>query len=502
MAAPNWAPPGSSPYDQPRWHYRRSLASRVILMTTMAVCFAVALVALGAYVTVKMSLENSLDSSLLDRAHRAASSNTLATLTNERVPSYATGAADVRIFVVQNDGHAFTTDTTKADPPLGAQEIAVARRDSRQSVRTVRVDGEEFRVVAVPYLDKYAVVIAQNMAPQERVLKRLGAVMLLFGLAGVIGATAAGWAVARNGLRPVRRLTRNVERIARTEDLQPLPVEGDDEIARLATAFNDMLVAVSASRDRQRRLVADAGHELRTPLAILRTELELAGRPGRSREDLVEAVTLAGEETDRLIRLAEDLLLQADAGAGLDATARAELLEDVRGQIEEMSNLVGDLVELARDEPLRTVVEQVDLADVVDRAVARARRRGTGLTFDVDTEPWWVTGESASLERAVTNLLDNAVKWSPAGGTVRIRLTHGTLTVDDEGPGIAPGDRDHVFERFYRSEESRAMPGSGLGLSIVRQVIERHSGNVRVDDNDGGGTRMVLQVPGAPLVAG
>ena len=147
------------------------------------------------------------------------------------------------------------------------------------------------------------------------------------------------------------------------------------------------------------------------------------------------------------------------------------------------------------------MVEQVDLADVVDRAVARARRRGTDLTFDLETEPWWVTGEPASLERAVTNLLDNAVKWSPPGGIVRIRLNHGTLTVDDQGPGIEPSDRDQVFERFYRSDESRAMPGSGLGLSIVRQVIERHAGNVRVDETEAGGTRMVLQLPGAPLVA-
>ena len=460
---------GSPAWDEPRWHYRRSLASRVILMTTMAVCFAVALVSLGAYVTVKMSLESSLDKSLLERAHRASDSLQLAQLTNNQVPSWATGAADVRIFVVQNDGRAYTTDDTSAQAPLGQPEVAVARGQSSRSVRTVRVGDEEYRVVAVPYLDRYAVVLAQNMAPQERVLKRLGAVMLLFGLAGVIGAAAAGWAVARNGLRPVRRLTRNVERIARTEDLQPLPVEGDDEIARLATAFNDMLVALSASRARQRRLVADAGHELRTPLTSLRTNL--------------------------------DLLLQADAAGGLGDAARRELMADVRGQIEEMSALVGDLVELARDEPLRAVVEQVDLAEIVDRAVARARRRGTSLTFDVDIEPWWVVGESASLERAVTNLLDNAVKWSPAGGTVRIRLNHGTLTVDDEGPGIAPADRDQVFERFYRSEESRSMPGSGLGLSIVRQVIERHSGNVRVDQTDQGGTRMVMQLPGAPLLA-
>ncbi len=470
MNPTTWVPPGSSVPDEPRWHYRRSLASRVILMTTMAVCFAVALVSLGAYVTVKMSLESSLDKSLLERADLAAGSIQLARLTDEHVPSWATGAADVRIFVVRADGHAFTTDDKAGVIPIGSEEIAVAKGKSARSVHTVAYEGRDFRVVAVPYGDNgYAVVLVQNMAPQERVLKRLGAVMLLFGLAGVIGAAAAGWAVARNGLRPVRRLTRNVERIARTEDFQPLPVEGDDEIARLATAFNDMLVAVSASRDRQRQLVVDAGHELRTPLTSLRTNL--------------------------------DLLLQADASGGLDHAARGELLEDVRAQIEEMSTLVGDLVELARDEPLRPVLEQLDLAEVVDQSVARARRRGTGLTFDVDTEPWWVTGESASLERAVTNLLDNAVKWSPPGGTVRIRLNHGTLTVDDEGPGIAPADREHVFDRFYRSEESRSMPGSGLGLSIVRQVIERHSGDVRVDVNDGGGTRMVLQVPGAPLLA-
>jgi two-component system sensor histidine kinase MprB len=434
----------------------------------MAVCFAVALVSLGAYVTVKMSLENSLDDSLTARAHEAARSNAVEILLSKDYPAAVLGAGDVRMFIVHSDG----THTNDNGPVLriGEPEFEVANGQSPRSIRTIQSGDIDYRVVTVPYVHEgTALIIAQNMGTQERVLKRLGAVMLLFGLAGVIGAAAAGWAVARNGLRPVRRLTRNVERIARTEDLQPLPVEGDDEIARLATAFNDMLVALSASRDRQRRLVADAGHELRTPLTSLRTNL--------------------------------DLLLQADASGGLDAGARSELLEDVRAQIEEMSTLVGDLVELARDEPLRTVVEQVDLADVVDRAVARARRRGTGLTFDVETEPWWVTGEAASLERAVTNLLDNAVKWSPPGGAVRIRLNHGTLTVDDQGPGIAPGDRDHVFDRFYRSEESRSMPGSGLGLSIVRQVIERHSGNVRVDENDGGGTRMVLQLPGAPLVA-
>jgi two-component system, OmpR family, sensor histidine kinase MprB len=460
--------PGAPSWEERRWHYRRSLASRVTLLTTMAVGLAVAFVALGAFLTVRMSMMDSLDTSLLERANKAAPSLTLAELTKEQIPSWATGAADVRIFYIDTHGN----HTTDNGSPLriGQPELAVAAGQSSESIRTISSGGSDYRVVTVPVTDNVALVLAQNMAPQERVLKKLGAVMLLFGLAGVIGAGAAGWAVARNGLRPVRRLTGRVEEIAQTEDLTPLPVEGDDEIARLATAFNAMLAALSASRDRQRRLVADAGHELRTPLTSLRTNL--------------------------------DLLLQADGSGGLDPSLRAELLDDVGAQIEEMSTLVGDLVELARDEPMQPVVEQVDLAEVVDRAIARARRRGTTLTFEVDTEPWWVTGESRSLERAVTNLLDNAVKWSPRGGTVSVRLNHGQLTVDDQGPGIAEDDRAQVFDRFYRSEESRSMPGSGLGLSIVRQVAERHSGAVRADEAPGGGTRMVLQLPGHALVAG
>jgi two-component system sensor histidine kinase MprB len=300
--------------------------------------------------------------------------------------------------------------------------------------------------------------------------------MLLLGAAGVIAAGMAGWAVARNGLRPVRRLTASAEHIARTEDLTPLPVEGDDEIARLAKAFNQMLTALSASRDRQRQLVADAGHELRTPLTSLRTNL--------------------------------DLLTQADDPGGaacLPPEARAELLEDVQAQIEELTTLIGDLVELARDEPLAHVVETVDLAEVAERAVARVRRRAPGVAFDLSAESWWVVGEPAGLERAITNLLDNAAKWSPPDGTVRVSLRKGVLTVDDHGPGIAAADLPHVFDRFYRSQESRSMPGSGLGLSIVRQVALRHSGDVAADDSPYGGARLTLALPGQakpPVPAG
>jgi two-component system sensor histidine kinase MprB len=449
------------------WHYRRSLASRVTLLTTMAVGLAVAFVAAGAYLTVRMQLQSALDDSLLKRAEQA-STDTLCS-PNQRLPQDYFGAANVWVTCMSDVGLIVTWSNATTDPKkmLGKPEVAVANGDHSHSVRTVSAEGDRWRMAAVNRGDGKTLVIAESLESEDSLLRKLGLVMSLFGLAGIIAAGMAGWAVARNGLRPVRRLTSSVENIARTEDLRPLPIEGDDEIARLATAFNQMLAALAASRDRQRQLVADAGHELRTPLTSLRTNL--------------------------------DLLSQADAEGGgtLPPQARAELLDDVGAQIEELTTLIGDLVELARDEPLTHVVEPVDLPELVDRAITRVRRRAPGIAFDVQVDPWYVVGESPGLERAVTNLLDNAAKWSPVGGTVRVRLTDGELTVDDEGVGIAESDLPHVFDRFYRSQESRSMPGSGLGLSIVRQVAERHAGTVEAGASPSGGARLTLWLPGS-----
>jgi two-component system sensor histidine kinase MprB len=455
----------------PRWHYKRSLAGRVILLTTFSVGVAMAFAALAVYVTVRMQMQETLDESLTERAQKAAASPALSDLAVSRpdIPAWALGAADVRIAFLYANGEVNPLADEGPQLVLGRPEYDVATGAASSNIRTIIAeDGVRYRVVTVQADQPgQALVIAQSLRPQERVLAKLGAVMLFFGVVGVIIAGAVGWAVARNGLRPVRRLTASVEDIARTEDLRPLRVEGDDEIARLAISFNHMLTALAASRDRQRQLVADAGHELRTPLTSLRTNI--------------------------------DLLTQADRGdlPDLEPRARAELLDDVRAQIEELTTLIGDLVELARDEPVTLVVEPVDLSEVVHRAVGRVRRRAPGVTFEVDVDAWWVVGEASSLERAVTNLLDNAAKWSPEGGTVRVRLADGALVVDDEGPGIAPEDRDHVFERFWRSDESRAMPGSGLGLAIVDQVVGRHAGTVVPSASPAGGTRMTVTIPGS-----
>jgi two-component system sensor histidine kinase MprB len=452
----------------PLHYYRRSLASRVTLLAGMAVGLAVAVVALAGFATVRMQMYSSLDQSLLERASAAARTEALSALTEQQVPSWALGAADVRIGFIEADGTVRSASADRGDSiPLERPELEVARGDRTSSIRTVATEDGRYRVVAVPTTDSgVAIVLAQSLQSTDETLERLGLVLTIFGLLGVLGATFAGWAVARNGLRPVRRLTHAAEEIARTEKLDPIEVEGNDEIARLASAFNAMLAALSASRDRQRQLVADAGHELRTPLTSLRTNL--------------------------------DLLVQADRSGGLSDEARAELLGDVRFQIEELTTLIGDLVELARDEPLPVTVEPVDLAEIVDRAVERVRRRASSLEFDVHASAWWVTGDPAALERAVTNLLDNAAKWSPPLGAVTVRLQDGTLLVADEGSGIAPEDLPHVFDRFYRSTESRSMPGSGLGLAIVRQVAERHGGGVRAGASPSGGAAFWFTVPGSP----
>jgi two-component system sensor histidine kinase MprB len=225
-----------------------------------------------------------------------------------------------------------------------------------------------------------------------------------------------------------------------------------------------MLRALAESRDRQTRLVADAGHELKTPLTSLRTNVEL---------------------------------LMASSAPGAPPIPESELSDlrsDVIGQIEELSTLVGDLVDLTREDNAHgRGLEDVEMTEVVDRSLERVRRRRNDIDFDVDVIGWQVHGDAAGLSRAVLNLLDNAAKWSPPGGTVGLQLSqidtaHAELIVSDQGPGIAPEERGLVFERFYRSTSARAMAGSGLGLAIVKQVVVKHGGMIRIGETVPGGT--------------
>ncbi len=446
---------------------RMSLRTRVTALAAVCVGSAVALVSLAGFFTVRTSLYDQLDTTLLQRADSLRS--TLATAEElGGIPDSFFSAADIRVGLLNGTTGRYVVG---GNLELGPAELAVARGEQAQSLRTDQA--RDLRIAAVPAAPGAALVVAQGLDTTRSTLSRLGLVLILVGGAGVLLAAAAGTAVAQGGLRPVQRLTEATERVARTGDLQPIAISGDDELARLTGSFNSMLGALAESQERQRRLVADAGHELRTPLTSLRTNLELLAASDRP-----DAPSLSEQD-------------------------RNEIAADVRAQVEELSTLVGDIVELAREDAPQVVHEPVELPEVVERALARASRRAPGIRFEVDLAPWSLLGDANALERAVLNLLDNAAKWSPSDATVTVRLAptgDGTAALDvaDAGPGIAESDLPYIFERFYRAPTARTLPGSGLGLAIVAQVAARHGGKVRASPSPAGGALMTLELPGRP----
>ncbi|MFD7655470.1 sensor histidine kinase [Actinosynnema sp. NPDC059797] len=448
---------------------RVSLRARVTLLAAFCVAGAVAVVSLGAYMTVSRNLHDQLESNLRQRAQAAVTAPKVNNDVSE-IPGAFLAAGDIRIGVLDTSGQIYFPKGT-SPPPTQPADLDVARGVSLESFWTDVRSG--FQVLTLPYGDGQAMVVAQSTKPLNTTLGKLSVVLFVISGMGVLVAAVAGTAVARTGLRPVQRLTEATERVALTGDLRPIPVSGDDELALLSQRFNAMLGALAESQERQRRLVADAGHELRTPLTSMRTNLELllaSERPG--------SPTLSDED-------------------------KAEIHADVRAQLDELTTLIGDLVELAREDAPQVVHEPVDLVEVVERALDRAKRRASDVRFVVDVQPWWLLGDSSALERAVLNLLDNAVKFSPARGVVRLdlrQLGDGSAVVEvaDSGPGIADADLPHVFERFYRSQEARTLPGSGLGLAIVKQVAERHGGAAYVGKAPEGGALFALRLPGRP----
>ncbi|GAA2819067.1 HAMP domain-containing sensor histidine kinase [Crossiella cryophila] len=460
---------------QPRMQ-RVTLQNRLTLFAAIGVGTAVALVSVAAYFTVLRSLYSELDEQLISRANVIADSALGQGIELERQSAAIFAAIDLRVGLAETlpDGRVkVTSPLNSPQVPVGPEEISVITGQLDHSVRTDARSDQ--RVIAVPVYRNAALVVAQPLKPTRDTLGRLAWVLFAVGGAGIVLAAAGGLAVARTAIRPVQRLTKAAEHVARTGDLQPIPVTSeDDELARLTNSFNAMLGALADSQERQRRLVADAGHELRTPLTSLRTNLELL---------------VASQQADARYRLSDE--------------DRAEIYADVRAQIEELTTLIGDLVELARDDAPLVVHESVELVDVVERALDRARRRAPGVSLDIRLRPWTLVGDANALERAVMNLLDNAVKWSPPDGRVRVELRQAgaqavVLEVADSGPGIAESDLPHVFERFYRSTEARTLPGSGLGLAIVKQVAERHGGTVTAGRSHEGGALMSLWLPGNP----
>ncbi|MBD0021176.1 HAMP domain-containing protein [Gordonia pseudamarae] len=449
-----------------------SLRSRVTVLSATVVLVSVSLMAAAAYFTVHRAMYADIDKQLESRADglTAMASVSLLQRQPEALLQGTVFSTSISVMMVSVGGLALQI----GDVPVGARERAIMDTpESARSVQSVRtVEGK--RVLARKLPNGSTVILAESLLHTDRVLKRLAWVLLVVGGGGVAFAALAGTAVARAGLRPVARLTSATERVAKTQDLTPIPVTGKDELARLTESFNTMLAALAESRDRQSRLVADAGHELKTPLTSLRTNLELL------------------------------MAASAPGAPVMDASDMIELRSDVLAQIEELSTLVGDLVDLAREDAQHVILEELDLVEITERALERARRRRTDVEFTTTLVPWFVFGEEHGLSRAILNILDNAAKWSPRGHAVEVTLdqvgpTTVELTVADSGPGIPAEDRELVFERFYRSAEARSMPGSGLGLAIVRQVVLRHGGTISAEQSDAGGALIRMTLPGHPV---
>jgi two-component system, OmpR family, sensor histidine kinase MprB len=494
-----------------------SFRRRITLVSAAAVTIAVVLASLLTYLLTSNQLHSQVDSQLRNRSHTAARllrflNPSLKPLLIERgnaafglavrglappskgaaasppgpTPSGAPATGD--LFgklpprpdqvtgyqqVVGANGAILVRSARQLSLPVDAGTRRLAKDGGKPLLRDARVQGIHLRVLAASFGHGRAIQLAQPLTEVDSLLSRLRLILALLGIGGIALAALLGRLVAGAAVLPLKRLTRATEHVTETRDLSGrIDSVGEDEIGRLAASFNAMLdalersmSALDASVHAQRQLVADASHELRTPVTSLRTNIEI--------------------------------LQQAE---NMDEHDRRRLLSDVVEQIEELTLLMNDLIDLARGEEPRASTEEVRVDLVVGEVVARARRHALSTPFLLELEPTIVTGVPARLERAVSNLIDNAVKYSPAGEPVEISLGATELTVRDHGAGISAQDLPHVFDRFYRGAEARGRPGSGLGLAIVLQVVDQLGGSVTAEPAPGRGTLMRLCLPGAETV--
>lgn len=476
-----------------------TLRARIAAVAGLSVALAVLAVAIGLYVAVRSDLRGELDSQLRARASGFTGPRAVgarppggaypgAGLPGEgpgpvpgpdgqgagsgRFPGSVQpapfGAASGYVQFISAQGRIFVPRGQGAAPAriaLTAQDRRIAKSGSGSSLTDRRVKGTELRVLTVATGPGGAVLIARPLTEVDHELSRLLLILALIGGGGIVLAALLGALVARTALAPIGRFTRRTETLTGSLDLSTrLEVSGGDELGRLAESFNATLGALERSVAAQRHLIADASHELRTPISSLRANIQVLG----------EAERLPPEE-------------------------QASLRGDIVAELDDLTALVGDVVELARGAEAPATHDDVRLEEVVDSAVKSAQRR-SDLRFELDLEPTLISGPADRIGRAVSNLVDNARKWSPAGGVVEIGLRGGVLSVRDHGPGFQEQDLPLVFDRFYRADGARGLPGSGLGLAIVRQAAESCGGFAEAHNAPGGGA--LLQVGfGEPLAS-
>jgi two-component system, OmpR family, sensor histidine kinase MprB len=441
-----------------------SLRTRMAAVAGLAVALTVIALAVTQYEAARSTLRGQIDQALRDRAAPLAIGQPglpggPGEGDHDHAPPNPFGDAAGKVQYLTPQGTIEPATSVATRLPVDARAKALAAAGSGSYFSEAHVQGVHLRVLTVGRGARGAVQIARPLTEVDRSLRQLLLILLAVGGGGILLAAVLGGVVARAALAPVARFTRQTEALTANPDLsQRLEIEGQDELARLARSFNATLDALEQSAEAQRHLVADASHELRTPIASLRANIQVL------------------QDADRL---------PEDEREGLRA--------DIIAELDELTALVGDVVELARGAKPSDVVDDVRVDQIVRQLVDRTERRaGDGVVIQARLQPTIVSGEPERISRAISNLIGNAHKWSPPGGLIEIALDEGTLTIRDHGPGFEEADIPYVFDRFYRADSARGMPGSGLGLAIVRQAAEAHGGSVSAANAPGGGALITI----------
>jgi two-component system sensor histidine kinase MprB len=454
-----------------------SLRRRLALLSALAVALAVLLASVLVYALVRERLRSDIDNDLRDQASRVSQRFTAGvppppqtgSLQTERgeqqalmLPPPEPGGPEALAQLINSNGIVVTGPGSPIRIPVSSADRALAASGGQSTLEDASAGDTDLRVLTQPIADGTAIQVARSLEDTNQTLNTLIVILAGVSAGGIALAAALGPVVARAALAPAGEVSDAAEEVARTHDLtHRIEVRGDDELGRLAASFNEMMAALERSEAAQRRLVADASHELRTPLATLRTNIETLGR-----------------------------------GDQLDPTERRRLVEDVTEELEEMTDLVADVVELARAPGQDAIVRQdVALDELTRDAIDRAERRARGISFEPRLEPSLIHADPQRVGRAISNMLDNATKWSPPGGRVEVDVGGGRVSVRDHGPGFPNGNLDKVFDRFWRADEARGKPGSGLGLAIVQRVAEEHDGHAVASNGPDGGAVVSLELP-------
>ena len=444
-----------------------ALRTRLTLLAAGAVGITVVLASVVCYLVMRGELREQVDNALGRQGGLVVRAAPVVTELQDRfelrlpAPPPRAGGSAPYVQILDPDGEVFRRgDRGVPAIPVTARDRKVAAGEVEGYVADRTVDGDHVRVSTMPTPGGGAFQLGRSLEGVDSTLSRLRWLLLVLCVAGTALAAALGRLFSRKVMQPVTDLTEAAEHISATEDLRRrVDVRGSDEVGRMAARFNTMLDTLEGSVEAQRRLVADASHELRTPVTSLRTNIE---------------VLLAGED--------------------LPEGARRRLLEDVREQTEELSGLITDVIELARGEVPLSGTEDVRLDEIVAVTAGRLGRSHPDTRFDCDLEPSVVEGLPDRLARAVGNLLDNAAKYGPPGVVVKVTVRGGEVEVRDHGPGVPAAEAPFVFDRFYRGDGARGRHGSGLGLAIVRQVADSHGGTVTVEEAPGGGALFRLRL--------